>query len=70
VLGDAVRLFVVPQAGGSVGLADRLRVLCRKRMLPPVVPKEIVVLEGLPKNSAGKILKEELKRLPYAASGR
>jgi long-chain acyl-CoA synthetase len=67
VLGDAVRLFVVPQDGGSAGLADRLRALCRKKMLPPLVPKEILVLEALPKNSAGKILKEELKRLPCAA---
>ena len=63
VLGDAVRLFVVPRDDASPGFFDRVHTLCRKRMLPPLVPKEIVVLESLPKNGAGKILKEELKPL-------
>jgi long-chain acyl-CoA synthetase len=67
VLGDAVRLFVVPRDGGSPSFPDDLHRRCRKHMLPPLVPKEIVVLQALPKNSAGKILKEELRRLPYAA---
>ncbi len=60
VLGEAVKAFVVPANGDFAGLAERLRLFCKERIPPPLVPKEIVVLQGLPKNSAGKVLKRYL----------
>lgn len=65
VLGDAVKLFVVPRDPSADGFLARLHEHCRCTMLPPTVPREIVVLEALPKNPAGKVLKERLN----AASG-
>lgn len=64
VLGEAVRLFVVPRDGACGGLEERLRLFCKSTMAPQLLPKEIVVLPALPKNSSGKVLKEELKRTP------
>lgn len=63
VLGEAVKAFVVPRNGNSAGLEDRLRVFCKEHILPQLLPKEIVVLHTLPKNSAGKVLKQNLKTL-------
>jgi long-chain acyl-CoA synthetase len=62
VLGEAVKAFVVPQAPGS-DLSRRLHLFCRERMPSQYVPREIVILESLPKNSAGKVTKQALKTL-------
>ncbi len=61
VLGEAVKAFVVPRNGNASGLEERLRVFCKEHVLPQLLPKEIVVLQTLPKNSAGKVLKQNLK---------
>jgi acyl-CoA synthetase (AMP-forming)/AMP-acid ligase II len=63
VLGESVKAFVVPRVPDCNGLAERLTRFCRGRISPPLVPKEIVVLKALPKNSAGKVLKTNLKTL-------
>jgi len=63
VLGEAVKAFVVPVNGYSAGLEDRLRLFCRGYLPPQLVPSEIVVLQDLPKNSAGKVLKQNLRAL-------
>jgi len=67
VLGDAVKLFIVPRNHASPNIEERLRSFCKEHMPPQCVPKEIVVLQALPKNSAGKVLKENLKVLPSSA---
>lgn len=63
VLGEAVRAFVVPRAGYSTALEDRLRQFCRERLPSQLNPKAIVMLDALPKNSAGKVLKPRLRML-------
>jgi len=63
VLGEAVKAFVVPRKGYSSGLEERLRLFCKEYVPPELVPREVVVLEGLPKNSSGKVLKQSLKTL-------
>jgi len=63
VLGEAVKAFVVPRNGNSAGLEERLQHFCKTHMPPPLVPREIEVLQALPKNSAGKVLKQALKDL-------
>ena len=61
VLGEAVKAFVVPRATKFNGLVERLEVFCKCQMHPHLVPKEIVVLRTLPKNSSGKILRQNLR---------
>lgn len=62
VLGEAVKAFVVPHVAGSNGFEERFRLYCKSHMPAQWVPREIVVLQTLPKNSAGKILKQALKK--------
>ena len=62
LLGEAVKAFVVAKTSGP-GLLERLRAFCALRLPPHLLPKEIVILETLPKNSGGKILKPALRLL-------
>lgn len=60
LLGEAVKAFIVPgKRDGS--LVERLRVFCLRRLPAHLIPKEIVVLDQLPKGSGGKILKSALR---------
>jgi acyl-coenzyme A synthetase/AMP-(fatty) acid ligase len=61
ILGEAVKAFVVPRSLSGNGLRDSLYDFCKKRIAPQLVPKEIILLQALPKNSAGKVLKQSLK---------
>ena len=63
MLGEAVKAFVVPREAGSEGLEGRLHIFCKERMPLELIPREIVVLGGLPKNSSGKVLKQNLRIL-------
>jgi long-chain acyl-CoA synthetase len=63
VLGEAVKAFVVPRAQNSTGLEERLSSFCKTRLAPHHLPRQIVVLLVLPKNSAGKLMKSELRAL-------
>jgi len=63
VLGEAVKAFVVPRLPVCDGLEARLHLFCKANMPPPLVPRDIVMLKSLPKNSAGKVLKQELRSL-------
>lgn len=60
VMGEAVKAFVVPRPG-LTAVEERLRSFCKERFPFQLVPREIVVLNVLPKNHAGKVLKEELR---------
>ena len=60
VLGEAVKAFVVPRIQ-SDGFMDRLLLFCKEQLPASLVPQEVVVLDALPKNSSGKVLKQELK---------
>jgi acyl-CoA synthetase (AMP-forming)/AMP-acid ligase II len=68
VLGEAVKAFVVPRDSDFLDLENRLLRHCRERMPQEFAPKQIVVLEALPKNSTGKVLKSALKELDATAS--
>ena len=61
VLGEAVRIFVVPRTPNRDGLEETLSSFCAKNMPIHIRPKEIVVVSALPKNSAGKVLKSKLR---------
>jgi long-chain acyl-CoA synthetase len=63
VLGEAIKLFVVPRDSSTPDLETRLRQFCKEHLPPRLHPKLIVMLNSLPKNSAGKVLKAALRKL-------
>lgn len=60
VLGEAAKAFVVPRSPNHSGLEERLISFCKGRIPPHFLPKAVVVLRALPKNSAGKTIKTRL----------
>jgi acyl-CoA synthetase (AMP-forming)/AMP-acid ligase II len=61
ILGEAVKVFVVPRNPTPEGFDQRFAAFCRERFVTDLVPREIVVVNGLPRNTAGKVLKSVLK---------
>ncbi|QXI37201.1 long-chain-fatty-acid--CoA ligase FadD2 [Pseudomonas xantholysinigenes] len=57
--GEAVKLFVVPRAGGVS--VDELKAFCKANFTGYKVPKHIVLRESLPMTPVGKILRRELR---------
>jgi long-chain acyl-CoA synthetase len=69
VLGEAAIAYIVPRDPKSALSSEQLTNHCKLRMPLPVVPKRFVVLNSLPKNSSGKVLKALLKDRQLAAAG-
>jgi fatty-acyl-CoA synthase len=61
--GERVRAFIVPRVGSSVD-PDAVKAFARERLAGPKVPREFVVLDALPRNPTGKVLKRELRERP------
>jgi len=61
VLGEAVKAFVVPRMPGCPRFEDCFREFCKEHVPPQLVPRESVMVRELPKNSAGKVLKQSLR---------
>jgi len=61
ILGEAVKAFVVPRDSHADGLEARVRLFCKEHLPFQLMPKEVVVMQSLPKNSSGKVLKQNLK---------
>jgi acyl-CoA synthetase (AMP-forming)/AMP-acid ligase II len=61
--GEVPKAIVVP-AGGSTVDADGLITFCREHLAAFKCPKSVDVLDELPRNPTGKVLKKEL-RAPY-----
>jgi long-chain acyl-CoA synthetase len=62
VLGEAVSAFVVPRDAGDATLQENVLAFCREALPPHLVPRRLTVLSALPKNSAGKVLKQALRQ--------
>ncbi len=60
LLGEAPVAFVVAPAADA-SLLEHLRNCCRQILPLQLVPQQILLMEALPKNDAGKIRKEELR---------
>jgi len=72
VLGEAVWAFVVAHEGDCRGscewracreIRERLRGFCKDHLPPQLCPKEVCMLDNLPKNAAGKVLKAALRTI-------
>jgi len=66
-LGEASYAFVVPTPGACL-TAREVKAHCRKRLPAFMVPEEVAFLKDLVHNSAGKVLKQELRRLALVHS--
>ncbi|MFN9474756.1 AMP-binding enzyme, partial [Acidovorax sp.] len=60
--GEALRLYVVRMAEVRVSAND-IAEHCRRELTPYKVPRQIVLVDVLPKSSVGKILRRELREL-------
>ncbi|MGH3088255.1 MAG: AMP-binding enzyme, partial [Rubrobacteraceae bacterium] len=60
---EAVSAVVAVKDGAEANdaLADELKAFARERLAPFKVPKHVFFVEDLPRNTAGKILKRELR---------
>ena len=61
--GETVKAVVVPKPGEEVDPASVIA-WARERIAPYKVPKSVDVIEALPRNASGKILRKDL-RAPY-----
>lgn len=61
ISGEALRVFVVPRDRNHDHFLQEFRTFCVERLPPHHLPKEIIQLNTLPKNSAGKVMKSGLK---------
>ena len=67
--GETVKAIVVPVAGATVGLDDVVE-LCRARLAGFKCPTSVDVVEALPRNASGKVLKTELRAPHWAGHDR
>jgi acyl-CoA synthetase (AMP-forming)/AMP-acid ligase II len=61
--GEAVGIAVVAKPDQSPPSEDELRTLIRNRLRSSRVPERIVILEALPYNEMGKLLRREVRKL-------
>jgi acyl-CoA synthetase (AMP-forming)/AMP-acid ligase II len=60
--GEKIVAAVVPRPGAGLK-PEAIQSYCKKRLHNWKCPKEVLFLEKLPKNTMGKVLKEEVKRV-------
>jgi long-chain acyl-CoA synthetase len=60
--GEQPIAYVAPNEGGEIN-ARELRTFVKERMADYKVPREVRILENLPRNATGKILKTKLREL-------
>jgi acyl-CoA synthetase (AMP-forming)/AMP-acid ligase II len=67
--GEAVKAVVELNAGQSV-TADELIALCKEKLGSVKTPKSIDFIAALPRSTAGKVLKKELRKAYWAGQER
>ena len=61
--GEAVGIAVVPRPGHAAPSEDELKSLIRERLRSSRVPERVAVLDALPYNEMGKLLRREVRAL-------
>ena len=64
---EAVTAFVVPQPGRDAPRSEALIALCKGELSGYKVPRAVHLVDNLPRDPQGKILKRELRKLAAAA---
>ena len=59
-LGEVGRAYVIPRPGAAVS-EEEIIALCRDRLANFKVPRSVEIVDALPRNAAGKVLKTELR---------
>jgi acyl-CoA synthetase (AMP-forming)/AMP-acid ligase II len=67
-LGEVGIAFVVERHGANVD-PDALVAWCREKMANFKAPRSVTVVESLPRNASGKVLKFELREFALEAGG-
>ncbi len=65
VRGEAIKAFVVIRSGSSITPNDVIA-HCTERLTNYMVPKDVVVIDHLPINAHGKVVKNELRKMAVA----
>ena len=60
--GEVGHAFIVVRNGHALA-ADGLRAFARDRLAGFKIPRHVTVLDALPRNAVGKVLKRELRQL-------
>ena len=60
--GEKIVAAVVKKTGADLN-PDDIRAMCKKHLHDWKCPKEVNLVKELPRNTMGKVLKEEVKRL-------
>lgn len=68
VWGEKVSAALVLDAGKTLDI-ETLRACCKERLAPYKVPKDMVVLEKLPRNAMGKVIKPAVKKIFQDSKG-
>lgn len=66
VRGEAIKVFVTLRTGIEV-TPQEILAFCKKRMPRHMIPRDIVVVNSLPMNAHGKVIKGELKKLEFSS---
>ena len=67
--GDRVVAVVVPREGGAADCnVDALRAWAKERLAPYKVPRQVIVVDALPRNAVGKVVKPDLIRAVAAGT--
>lgn len=61
--GESLHAFVVPRTGATIDPA-RIIAECRERLAGFKVPRDVSLLDELPRNAGGKVLKDRLRARP------
>ncbi len=64
--GERVVAYVVPADPSAPPNVDELRVFARDRLSPAKLPREVVMIEAVPRNEGGKPLRRLLRDTPTA----
>jgi HIP---CoA ligase len=68
-LGEACRAYVIPRPGAEIDPAEIIE-FCRDRLANFKVPRQVVIVQELPRNATGKVLKYVLRDEAIAATAR
>lgn len=60
-LGERVTAFIVPRAGETIS-PEAVISLCRQKLAAYKCPRQVYILDQLPRNTMGKVLKSELRK--------